>query len=596
MQFGILQYMNEQEIRLAESLGTPSYDDYLYTYYSYVINDHVYFFAPNSIGMIIADLAQLTDQIYTSLELDISNRLSGVLSNQNDILDYLKNIFDNLVKVYQDVHVIGTNQGFIYNKLDDIFLRLGNIFTLLNNQTSDTSFIDDLIATKWAIDIIDYLDAIGGHTYNSLLSLNALNRFIFENFPELIDHVDDSSNDIIRGINNNSNVNMSSLFDVLGFYENEYTEEREVIEQVEQYAPKVEIGSKGVYIAGRTGYEASMVKNAVLSSTVKFNTKYNGQVSYSYSYNWSHGATRKEYGDGDGIYYDNYGNLTLDVVPYEQEEGIYLECSFGAFNMPSNDYIGQSTFNVTFTLEDGTSYSYSNLKYPQTVGGDLKMVDVKHTETVTVKERLTLADLLYRIWQATKNKYEVSIDGSNVSMLVDMASVEASLQNLINWTGRNYQRLGEIISLLESLDSGDGESPSSGSDLSAIESRLDAIIALLGAQTAMDIVNGLVGDMDSLKSKLAALGSSLSSQAQGVFPFCIPAVVGQVLGLVRVDASLPSYDLALMGASLHLDMNSQASMINGFGAVTSWVCRITLVIVLLVNTKKFVYGWGSKDD
>lgn len=132
-------------------------------------------------------------------------------------------------------------------------------------------------------------------------------------------------------------------------------------------------------------------------------------------------------------------------------------------------------------------------------------------------------------------------------------------------------------------------------DTSGIEAKLDAILALLTAQAVVDAADLLLGDLEGLGKSLGDLFASLSAAAQNVFPFCIPAVIKQVCGLMVYEASFPTFDIEIFGASFTLDFGEYSDLATGFGVMTSWICRIGLVLGLLVNTRRFVYGMGGSD-
>lgn len=155
--------------------------------------------------------------------------------------------------------------------------------------------------------------------------------------------------------------------------------------------------------------------------------------------------------------------------------------------------------------------------------------------------------------------------------------INASLSTLIDV---NKNRLDKIISRLSDF-------PCSGVSLnvSGVESRLDTIIAMLGVAGAKDLLDTFLGDFNFDIS--SALASQISSVMQNVFPFCIPAILKQCLGLLDTPASSPAFDLDIFGASVTLDFTAQG--LNELGTVTSWVCRISFLLLLLVNTKKFIF-------
>ena len=131
-------------------------------------------------------------------------------------------------------------------------------------------------------------------------------------------------------------------------------------------------------------------------------------------------------------------------------------------------------------------------------------------------------------------------------------------------------------------------------DVSGIESRLDDIKGLLlaagMAENAKDLLDLLIGDLSGIGQ--AAATGAIQGAMESAFPFCVPAVVKQVFGLLAYEGSAPVWEFDICGNPLVCDFS-------GFQLVadcTSWLSRIGLVLALLVNTRKFVFalnGGGS---
>ena len=131
-------------------------------------------------------------------------------------------------------------------------------------------------------------------------------------------------------------------------------------------------------------------------------------------------------------------------------------------------------------------------------------------------------------------------------------------------------------------------------NLSGVESRLDTIITMLGIAGAKDLLETFLGDFNFDAS--SALAGSISSAMQNVFPFCIPAILKQCLGLMQAEAHAPVFEFDIFGAPVTLDFTAHG--IADISQVTSWFCRISFLILLLVNTKKFIFtinNRGSQD-
>ena len=127
-------------------------------------------------------------------------------------------------------------------------------------------------------------------------------------------------------------------------------------------------------------------------------------------------------------------------------------------------------------------------------------------------------------------------------------------------------------------------------NLSGVESRLDTIITMLGIAGAKDLLETFLGDFNFDAS--SALAAAISSAMQNVFPFCIPAILKQCLGLMQAEAHAPVFEFDIFGAPLVLDFTAQG--LCDISQVTSWFCRISFLILLLVNTKKFIFTINNR--
>ena len=123
-------------------------------------------------------------------------------------------------------------------------------------------------------------------------------------------------------------------------------------------------------------------------------------------------------------------------------------------------------------------------------------------------------------------------------------------------------------------------------NLSGVESRLDTIIAMLGVACAKDLLETFLGDFNFDAS--SALASSISAAMQNVFPFCLPAILKQCLGLLQTEGAPPVFNFDVFGAPLVLDFT--ANGLSDLSQITAWICRISFLILLLVNTKKFIFS------
>lgn len=583
---------------------------------------HTYRYKKGSLGWLILKIKDYESSIAGTV-LTISSSITNLRSGINFILENVQDIKEALVEIYSKLTSGDSSLSAILAMVHGIEQQTISMNTSLNNTSSNVlKIFNKLDLCK---DLLQEISNKFGTANNVLSELQiSLGTDSIQNIKNLLSNIFTEINgdtpyikSIDRTLDDNNDT-LNRLFNALGVRENSYQVEQEVEVEHDQYSSKLEILENGVKVTGATGYEPSNVESIYVSwkfNMNDFSPAYclkpnsddyqvsSGAYTHSGSYTWTIGAegTDTRYFTEYGIYadYSGYKCLHEKVEPVVSDDSVliritYFDWNWSAGSAKYNQMIKNkgTTFNVQYKLKDGSTYSYTNLLYPQSIGGEKSVIKVIETQNVEVTERLTISELLYRIWQATKNKYEVNIEGSNVSMNVDMLPLQAAIENLQNWSAMNHQKLDDIYQLL-SLAFDDGFDMSNlDIDLSGIEGKLDAIIALLGTEAALDVIDALLGDMDGFAEALGTLSTDLTSKASGVFPFCIPAVVKQVCGLMVAEKSLPDIGFNVLGASLDLDFNSYSGMVYGFGNVTSWVCRITLVVVLLVNTRKFVYGTG----
>lgn len=177
----------------------------------------------------------------------------------------------------------------------------------------------------------------------------------------------------------------------------------------------------------------------------------------------------------------------------------------------------------------------------------------------------------------------VSFDDSNVlsylSRILNALSENGAIAVAVSVDTSALQALreGELKAIYEQLlamgsFAGDG-----------VLAKLDEITDLLLIAGAKDLVETIVGDFSQITA--AVQSSALDSVLQSAFPFCIPAVLKQLLGLLEYEAAAPVLDFEIGGHPMHVD----ASAAQGFADLVSWACRFLFLFGLLVSTRKFIY-------
>lgn len=119
--------------------------------------------------------------------------------------------------------------------------------------------------------------------------------------------------------------------------------------------------------------------------------------------------------------------------------------------------------------------------------------------------------------------------------------------------------------------------------LGALLASIDRVGDLLLIAGAKDLVETIVGDFNEIVNPVTT--SAIESALQSAFPFCIPAIVKQLLGLLEADPVPPSFEFEVGGQALVLD----ASQVQGFADLLSWACRFLFLLGLLISTPRFIY-------
>lgn len=161
----------------------------------------------------------------------------------------------------------------------------------------------------------------------------------------------------------------------------------------------------------------------------------------------------------------------------------------------------------------------------------------------------------------------------------------------LNISTDRLERLYEIQKLVEVISKKDFTADVTA-DLSPVTDRLDTIVRLLSPSGQSSLLDSFLGDFGLPAS--SALSAQVQTALQSAFPFCIPAILKQVLGILDAEPTAAQVDLSIMGASVSLDFDAQG--VSQVATVTSWLCRIFFVVLLLSCSPRFIVslpGRGS---
>lgn len=186
-------------------------------------------------------------------------------------------------------------------------------------------------------------------------------------------------------------------------------------------------------------------------------------------------------------------------------------------------------------------------------------------------DRISVSSLLYYLYMKS----------SDIAVLLSRANDFASAHSSLLSKG-----FADILAKMDNVRV-TVSIPSVSVDMSGVESRLDDIKNLLMLAGVKDIVDTIVGDLDF--AKLGALSGEVQGAVSNAFPFCVPAVLKQVLGLVRYEGAAPVWDFDIGGESMHVDLSSMQPLAD----VSGWVCRIAFTVLLLASSRRFVFVGGG---
>ena len=259
--------------------------------------------------------------------------------------------------------------------------------------------------------------------------------------------------------------------------------------------------------------------------------------------------------------------IRLSVKSLDDRSALILE------RLSALDALGVRLSSIGNQLGDiGTSMS-SSLKWLEVFHGDLSML--RHG-----RASISLDEADYTVWDWL---HDIDYSLGNVSQLLQ------GVQETLTAWGNRWD--SQDLYLMEWAKRWDARpQPSFSFDDGAILAKLDSIRSLLTVSAAKDVLDGLVGDLnlDATEAASAAVGSAI----QNAFPFCVPAVLKQILGLLQADPSPPEFHFDFWGAPLDFGFSDW----QGLADMTSWLSRIGFAVVLFANSRRFVYSGGVAGD
>lgn len=270
--------------------------------------------------------------------------------------------------------------------------------------------------------------------------------------------------------------------------------------------------------------------------------------------------------EGGRVSLYNIGNSIETIKNETRDLDNLLESIDG--RVAALDALGVRLANIALTADEIKMGVNSSLQWYDTLHGDLSML------------RHGAADLLpgyadWTVWDFLQGIY------FDVGQLVDL--LKGLQQTLTAWGNRWDSQDLYLMEWAKRWDALDKGGSWSESDKSLLFAKLDGISDRLSVEAGQTILDALLGEVKPqyINDQLTIV----KEVARNRFPFCIPAMMQQMLGLMQSEAQVPHWEFDFFGSPLVLDLGD----LEGFASVTRWASCFMLFLALLANTKRFIF-------
>lgn len=274
--------------------------------------------------------------------------------------------------------------------------------------------------------------------------------------------------------------------------------------------------------------------------------------------------------EGGRVSFYSIGNAVETIKNETRDLDNLLESIDG--RVAALDALGVRLANISLTADDIRKGVNSSLQWYETLHGDLSML------------RHGAADLLpgYADWTVWDFLQGIYFDLGNV---VDL--LKGLQQTLTAWGNRWDSQDLYLMEWAKRWDALDKGGSWSESDKSALFAKLDGISDRLSVEAGQTILDALLGEVTPqyINDQLTIV----KEVARNRFPFCIPAMMQQMLGIMQSEAQVPHWEFDFFGSPLVLDLGD----LEGFASVTRWASCFMLFLALLANTKRFIFDLGG---
>lgn len=236
------------------------------------------------------------------------------------------------------------------------------------------------------------------------------------------------------------------------------------------------------------------------------------------------------------------------------------------------DALGVRLANISLISDEIRKDVNSSLQWYETLHADLSIL------------RHGAADLLpgyadWTLWDFFQGIY------FDMGQIVDL--LKGLQQTLTAWGNRWDAQDLYLMEWAKRWDALDKGASWSESDKGALFAKLDGISDRLSVEAGQTILDALLGEVKPqyINDQLTIV----KEVARNRFPFCIPAMMQQMLGLMQSEAQVPHWEFDFFGSPLVLDFGD----LDGFASVTRWASCFMLFLALLANTKRFIFDLGG---
>ena len=274
--------------------------------------------------------------------------------------------------------------------------------------------------------------------------------------------------------------------------------------------------------------------------------------------------------EGGRVSLYNIGNSIETIKNETRDLDNLLESIDG--RVSALDALGVRLANIALTADDIEKGVNSSVQWSEVLHGDLSML------------RHGAADLLpgyvdWTLWDFLQGIY------FDIGQIVDL--LKGLQQTLTAWGNRWDSQDLYLMEWAKRWDALDKGGTWSESDKGALFAKLDGISDRLSVEAGQTVLDALLGEVKPqyINDQLTIV----KEVARNRFPFCIPAMMQQMLGLMQSEAQVPHWEFDFFGSPLVLDLGDLES----FALVTRWASCFMLFLALLANTKRFIFDLGG---